>query len=68
MNSPTPRISARPKRSVYVKVRYDDQVKRISGTGAREDNGPGSLVVYDGLEIVARFWDGVEKWWIQEAD
>jgi hypothetical protein len=67
MNSPTPRIVAKqPRRNIYVKVRYDDQIKRIPGTAAREEQGPGSLVVFDGLEVVARFWGDVERWWIEE--
>ena len=52
------------KRFVWVKLRYDDQPKRIQGTAAREEHGPGSLAVYDGLILVARVTDGVESWWI----
>jgi len=56
-----------PKRrkAILVKLKYDDQIKRIHGTAAREEQGPGSLVVYDGLDLVARFIDGVENWWIE---
>jgi hypothetical protein len=67
MNSPTPRIVAKPKKAIYVKVKYDDQVKRITGTGVREEQGPGSLVVFDGLDVVARFWGDVERWWIEDS-
>jgi hypothetical protein len=52
---------------IWVKLRYDDQPKRIQGTAAREEHGLGSLVVYDGLDPVARFIDGVENWWIENA-
>jgi hypothetical protein len=48
-------------------VKYDDQVKRITGTGVREEQGPGSLVVFDGLDVVARFWGDVERWWIEDS-
>ncbi len=58
----------RLRKVIWVKLRFDAQVKRIRGTAAREEHGPGSLVVYNGLEIVARFVDDVEKWWIQEHD
>lgn len=68
MGSPTPRITPKTKRNIFVKIKYDDQIKKIAGTVAIEEHGPGSLVVFDGLNVVARFWDGVEKWWIQEAE
>jgi len=55
------------RRIIFVKISYDDQVKRIPGTSAQEEHGPSSLVVYDGLNIVARFLGGVERWWIEEA-
>ena len=55
----------KPKKTIWVKVKYDDQPKGIQGTAAKEVQGPGSLVVYDGLDIVARFTDGVENWWIE---
>ncbi len=61
---PSPRVSTR--KAVNVKVQYDDEVKRIPGTSAQEEYGPGSLVVYDGLTVVGRFFNGVERWWIEE--
>jgi hypothetical protein len=68
MNSPTPRIVPKqPKKAIYVKVQYDDAIKKITGTTAREEQGPGSLVVFDGLDVVARFWSNVERWWIEES-
>ena len=59
-----PRMSTR--KLIYVKLVYDDQVKRIHGTSAEEDHGPGSLVVYDGLSVVGRFRGDVERWWIED--
>lgn len=57
-------VSAR--RVVYVKLSYDDKVKRIRATSAEEEHGPGSLVVYDGLSVVGRFASQVERWWIED--
>jgi hypothetical protein len=66
MSVPATTIQARGKRAVFVKIRYDDQIKRVAGTAGREEHGPGSLVVYNGTEIVARFIADVEKWWTEE--
>ena len=63
--SAAPLPEPKRKKAILVKLRYDDQIKRIQGTAAREEQGPGSLVVYDGLDLVARFMDGVENWWIE---
>jgi len=63
--SPTPPPETKRKKAILVKLKYDDQIKRIQGTAAREEQGPGSLVVYDGLDLVARFIEGVENWWIE---
>jgi hypothetical protein len=52
-------------------VRYDDQdgktqTERVEGTQAKEELGPGSLVVYDEGAVVARYpkvigWSRTEK-------
>lgn len=49
-----------------MKVMYDDKLKRVHGTSAEEEHGPGSLVIYDGLAVVGRFRGDVEKWWIED--
>ena len=54
------------RKVIYVKIIYDDKIKRILGTSADEEHGPGSLVIYDGVSVVGRFRDGVEKWWIED--
>lgn len=52
---------------VFVKLEYENQPRRIPATHAVEEHGSGSLIVYDGKEIVARFVDGVRNWWTEEA-
>ncbi len=59
-----PRASHR--KVIYVKLMYDDKIKRIQGTSADEEHGPGSLVIYDGVTVVGRFRADVEKWWIED--
>ena len=56
-----------PAKVVYVKLEYEDQPSRIPATHAVEEHGRGSLIVYDGKEIVGRFTDGVRNWWTEEA-
>lgn len=67
MGGSTQPFPAKPKKVIYVKLRYDDQIKKINGTTAREESGPGSLVVFNGIEVVGRFWSDVEKWWIEDV-
>jgi len=45
-----------------VKVKYEDDIKRIEGTAAVED-AIGRLVIFDGDKPVARFDEKVERWW-----
>jgi hypothetical protein len=61
-------IPSRPisRKAIYVKLLYDEKVKRIRGTSAEEDHGPGTLVIYDGLSVVGRFRGDVERWWIED--
>jgi hypothetical protein len=55
------------RKFILVKIQYDDKLKRIPGTSAEEEHGPGSLVVYNGPFVVGRFFSGVERWWIEES-
>jgi TIR domain len=49
-----------------VKLPYEDAVKRSEGTRAEEPYGPGSLIVYDGDLVIARY-NEVERWSRQRA-
>lgn len=51
-----------PKYLFIVKIRYEDELRKIEGTRAEEFSGPGSLVVYDGDAVVARFSEKVDSW------
>jgi len=62
---PAPFPERKNRKVIWVKLQYDEQLKRIPGTTAREESGPGALSVYDGLDLVARFMLGVENWWIE---
>lgn len=49
-----------------VKLKYDDEIKQIPCACAIERT-PGSLYVYDSRgELVARFHDHVESWWLTD--
>lgn len=56
-----------PAKIIFVKLEYENTPRRIPATHAVEEHGRGSLIVYDGKEIVARFTDGVRNWWTEEA-
>jgi hypothetical protein len=62
----SPQVSAPPQphvKAVFgVKVKYEDDVKKIEGTAAVED-AQGRLVIVDGERVVARFDERVERWW-----
>jgi hypothetical protein len=45
-----------------VKLKYQDDLEKITGTRAEEPHGAGTLVIYDGDAIVARYADKVERW------
>jgi hypothetical protein len=45
-----------------VKVKYEDDIKKIEGTAAVED-ASGRLVIVDGDKVAARFDEKVERWW-----
>jgi hypothetical protein len=50
------------QRAIFrVKVKYEDEIKKIEGTAAVED-AIGRLVIVDGDQVVARF-DETERWW-----
>jgi hypothetical protein len=57
---------AESKKLFCVKLRYEDEIKEIAGTRA-DEIVPGSLVVYDGHKVIARFDDGVERWWTESG-
>jgi hypothetical protein len=66
-------VPARPKEAVVatdqivcVKIEYDDEVKRINGTSAKEDPSSRYLLVYNGEQLVARI-NKVERWWVEAA-
>jgi hypothetical protein len=56
-----------PARVVFVKLKHEPDPKRIPATHAEEQHGGSGLIVYDGKEVVARFKDGVDNWWTEEA-
>jgi hypothetical protein len=56
-----------PAKVVYVRLEYENTPRRIPATHAIEEHGRGSLIVYDGKEVVARFTDGVRNWWTEEV-
>jgi hypothetical protein len=56
-----------PAKLVFVKLEYERDPRRIPATHAEELHGGGSLVVYDGKEVVARFTTGIQNWWIEEV-
>jgi len=51
---------------ICVKLRYDDQTKKIAGTHAEQKYEGGPLTIYDETNVVARFGENVESWWIEE--
>lgn len=57
---------AESKKLFCVKLRYEDEIKKIAGTRS-DEIAPGSLVVYDGHKVIARFDDGVERWWTESG-
>jgi hypothetical protein len=52
---------ARERYVFTVKIRYQDELERPEGTRAEEPYGPGSLTIYDGESVVARY-SSVERW------
>lgn len=54
--------AAPPRYLFTVKVRYQDELERLDGTRAEERYGSGgSLIIYDGSSVIARYPD-VERW------
>jgi len=45
-----------------VEIKYEGGLRRIEGTRAEEGKMPGSLIIYDGDSVVARFPEKVESW------
>jgi hypothetical protein len=55
-------LEAEPRRFRFtVKIEYQDELENVEGTRIEEPNGPGSLLVYDGDAIVARYASRVER-------
>ncbi len=50
-----------------VKIKNEDEFRKIEGTRAEEPDGLGSLIIYDGDSVVARFPHNVESWSGQKA-
>jgi hypothetical protein len=48
-----------------VKVPYQDELEKVEGTRAEEPYGPGSLIIYDGDSVVARY-PKVQRWLRQQ--
>lgn len=46
----------------HVKLQYEDDIKEVEGTLAEEEF-PGRVIIYDRSRVVARFDNGVERWW-----
>jgi len=62
-------MSAPSKRQNFlVKLSYQDRIQRIEGTRADEPAGPGTLAVYNDVDIAARFSSDVEGWWPEAAE
>ena len=53
--------AAQPRYLFTVKVSYQDEVEKPEGTRAEEPYGPGSLIIYDGDSVVARY-PNVDRW------
>ena len=54
-----------PKKFVHVKVKYEDWMRRIEATVAKEEAH--QLVVYNGEDVSGRFsLDKVEQWSLEE--
>ena len=52
---------------VFVKLQDEREPRRIPATHAEEQHGGSALIVYDGKEVVARFTEGIQNWWTEEA-
>ncbi len=53
-----------PQKLFFIKLEYDDDIKKVEGTTAVED-GPGRLIVYDAGRPIARFVEKVQNWWTE---
>lgn len=60
----TPPAQPHERALLGVKVKYEDDIKKIEGTAAIED-AIGRLAIVDGDKVVARFDEKVERWWKQ---
>lgn len=58
--------AAESKKVFFVKLRFEEGIKKIAGTHA-DEIVPGSLVLYHDHKVVARFDDGVERWWTESG-
>jgi len=55
------REAARERYLFTVKIAYQDELERVEGTHAEEPYGPGSLIIYDGDSVVARY-SSADRW------
>jgi hypothetical protein len=53
--------SVQPRYFFTIKVKYQDELERPEGTRAEEPDGSGTLIIYDGDSVVARY-PNVERW------
>jgi hypothetical protein len=55
------REAGQPRYFFNVKIKYQDEPEKPEGTHAEEPYGPGSLIIYDGESVIARY-DNVQRW------
>jgi hypothetical protein len=55
------REAAQPRYVFTVQIPHEDELERAEGTRAEEPYGPGSLTLYDGDSVVARY-PKVQRW------
>lgn len=55
------KAAEQPRYLFTVKINYEDQLEKPEGTRAEEPYGPGSLIIFDGESVVARY-NNVERW------
>jgi len=57
------KTSTEQKRFIFtIKIKYQDKEQTVEGTRAIEPFGQGTLIIYDGEEVVARYEEKVERW------
>jgi hypothetical protein len=56
-----------PRYTFVVKVRYQDELEKVEGTRAEEPTGQGSLTIFDGDSVIARYPE-IERWSRQKSN